>query len=931
MSQGRLPPPGDPVIVGRDDELRHLRDFVDRLRTDGEALLLSGDAGVGKTVLLDAAAQYARARGYRVVQAAGVEFEADVSFAVLHLVLQPLFGELENLTEWHRDALTTALGLREGPRSDLLVLSNATLAVLAAAASSAPLLLIVDDLPWIDRASAAVLGFVARRLTPIPVGVLAASRAGEDSFLGQAGLPTLLIPPLTDTAAHALLASRYPAMSPRIRQRLLTAAQGNPLALLELPAALQERPAATDAGSPLPAVLPLSRRLQETFAARLQPLPPPARHLLLAAVLDGTGDLATLDAVAGSPAAGVLAPAERSELIRVDRGGGRVAFRHPLIRSAVVDLATAEERRAVHRTLAAHHSGEAARRAWHLAEAATGPDEDVAALLQGVAHVNLWRGDSVGAIGELLRAAELSPAGADRARRLAEAAYLGETVTGDMHDVGRLLDEARHADPEHAGGLAGAVTHAYYVLNSRGEVDAAHQMLVRAINALEDPADGHNKVLVETIQTLLQVCHFGGRAELWEEFDVALGRLRPRPPERIALAAAVVSDPVHRALPVLGRLDAVIAEQDRETSPARIVRTGVAALYVDRLPHYRDPLRRAVQHGREGGAVTSAIEALLLLSADGWFAGAWDDVLATSAEASALGQEHGYPLLAGMALSYQALVAAARGEHDQTLALASQLAGWGGPRRALILTQRAYYARALDAAGRGDFEAAYSSAATVTPPGTLDYAPEGLWVLFDLVEAATRTGRPDLARAHVQAMLDTDVASLSPRLAMLVAGATALLDDGTNDAFEGALTVPDAARWPFDLARVHLTYGERLRRDRATSEARHHLSAAHDIFNRLGAAPWTARASSELRATGQPVAHDGRPAVVTLTPQQREIATLAAAGLTNKQIGERLYLSHRTVATHLYQIFPKLGVTSRAALRDALSVNEDPNETDRNR
>ena len=288
------------VIVGRDDELLDLSGYVDRLRIQGQPLLLSGDAGVGKTMLLDATEQCARAQGYRVVRAAGVEFEAGVSFAALHLVLQPLFGELENLADWHRDALTTALGLQEGPRSDPLLLSNATLAVLAGSASSAPLLLIIDDLPWIDRASAAVLGFIARRLSQIPVGLLAASRTGEDSLLAQARLPTRIISPLTDTAAHTLLASRYPAMSPRVRQRLVAEARGNPLALLELPAALQERPVAADTSSPLPAVLPLTRRLQATFAARLEPLPAQTRHLLLAAVLDGTGDLVTLDAMAGS-------------------------------------------------------------------------------------------------------------------------------------------------------------------------------------------------------------------------------------------------------------------------------------------------------------------------------------------------------------------------------------------------------------------------------------------------------------------------------------------------------------------------------------------------------------------------------------------------------------------------------------------------------
>jgi len=908
--------PDDSVaLVGRDEELRQLRDFVDQVRTDGKALLLSGDPGVGKTVLLETAARYAREHGAQILSAAGVEFEAGVGFAALHQLLQPVFGEFDRLGDWHRDALTTALGLRRGPRSDQLVLSNATLAVLEAAAASTPLLLVVDDLPWIDRASAAILGFVARRLQQMPVGLLAASRTGEDNFLDRAGLPTQSVAPLTDTAAHALLTTRYPAMAPRVRQRLVTESKGNPLALLELPAALAEHPGA----GALPAVLPLSRRLQSTFASRIQPLPARTRHLLLVAVLDGTGDLSTVEAVA---AADALAPAERALLIRIDPAQGRVAFRHPLIRSAVVDLATAEERRAVHRALAAHHGTDDARRAWHLAEAATRPDEAVAALLQNVAHLNLWRGDSVGAIGELVRAAELSPAGPDRARRLAEAAYLGETVTGDLRDVGPLLDAARHADPQHAGGLAGAVARAYHLLHHDGEIDTAHHQLMRAIDALEDPTDAHDKVLVESLHTLLMICYFGGRVDLWETFHAALDRLTPRPPERIALAGASLADPAHRAMPVLGRLDAAIADADRETSPARIVRTASAGLYVDRLPRYRDALWRAVQHGREGGAVTSAIEGMLLLCADGWLTGDWDEVLSLSVETAALCEEHRYRLLGHMATYYRALVLAARGEHDQAHALAGRLTAWGAPRQAWSLTRAAHHVRAVDAVGRSDFETAYEHAVAVATPGKLEsHNPLALWVSLDLIEAAVRTGRRDVAQAHARALTEAGIAALSPRLAMVVAGATAQATDAVAE-FDRALATPDATRWPFDLARIHLTYGERLRRQRVTGDARRHLNAALDIFERLGATEWTTRAHSELRATGQQP--DGRPDATLLTPQQHEIATMAAAGLTNKQIGERLFLSHRTVATHLYQIFPKLGVTSRAALRDALSGDGDP-------
>jgi DNA-binding CsgD family transcriptional regulator len=902
-------------LVGRDDEVAAVCSFVDRAALVGGAFVLAGDAGVGKSAVLDAAAAYAMDAGVRTIRVAGSQFEVDVSFAGLQQVVEPFLDYLAQLPAPQQNALRSALGLTEGPPGDRLLVSSSALQLLTKAAVVAPILLVIDDLPWIDQVSATVLGFVARRVTGTRIGVLAAARTGAEGFFDQSGLDAHDLRALSDTAAADLLTDRYPALTPRVRQRLLTEAQGNPLALLELPAALR-RTSAT-APSTLPETLPLTRRLQTIFAGRVHDLPDTTRQVLLIAVLDGSGDLRVLTTAEIDD----LRPAERLQLVFVDRAAARLKFRHPLIRSAVVELGTSDARRATHRLLAERRKNELARLAWHLAEASDGPDEHVAALLQQVAHTNLFRGDSVGAIMQLLRAADLSPAGTNRSSRLAEAAYLGAIVTGDLRDVPALLDAAREADPQYGGALAGAVAGAYHLLNESGDIDNAHRLLAGAIESLPDPTDAKNKTLIEALYTLLMICFFGARPQLWPAFHTAVERLRPRPPQLLSILSHTFTDPARLAHGMLDRLDAATAKLPGETSPARIVRTAIAGSYLDRIGDCREPLWRAVRHGREGGAVTSAIEALFLLGNDAYFTGRWDDVRQITDEGLALCETHNYRLMRWQGLFLQALVAGARGD-EAGFKLTDEMIRWAVPRRAGAVTAYVAHVKTLAALSRGDFEAAFRHAGAVSPAGQFaSHAPNALWLIMELVEAAARSGRPADATAHVAAARAARIDELSPRLALSVAGATAMAasDRDHRGLFERALSIPDADRWPFDLARIRLAYGERLRRTSAPAAAREHLGAANDGFEQLRARPWAMRAGNELRATGQHRERQSPPATQSLTPQQRRIASLAAAGLTNKEIGERLFLSARTVGYHLHQIFPKLGVTSRAALRDALT------------
>jgi DNA-binding CsgD family transcriptional regulator len=884
---------------------------------------------MGKTALLNAAEREATATGQSVLRTAGVQFEAEMAFSGLHQALLPLHQQMSRLSATHQDALNAALGFSASAVPDRTVVSSATLSLLRLAAAERPVLTLVDDLPWLDRASAGVLEFVAHHVNGSRVGFLAGCRSGEAGFFDRAGLAEHELAPLDDQAASKFMSACFPGLAAAVRERLLVEAQGNPLALLELPSALSG--AQRTAVRALPAVLPLSRRLQRLFSSKVTELPDPTRRLLLLMALDGTGDLRVLGAT-GDRSSGLadLAPAELARLAYVDEQTHRLVFRHPMIRTAVVELSTDQDCRRAHATLAELWADQPDRRAWHLGEATIQPDEDVAAELEQAAHRILRRGDATGAVAALSRASDLSPGRADRSRRLADAAYIGADVTGDLHGVSALLDDARRSDPDVSKSLPTSIAASYLLLNGDGDVNTAHRLLVGAIGEQDlssgPPADAY----FEALHNLLEVCLYGGRRELWEPFDATVARVTPGLPEVLDLWCKTMADPVRHGASALGQLSAAIGTLGAETDPTRIERIATAGVFLDRISDCREALWRVVRDGRQGGAVASAINALMLLSFDDFHTGRWDELLDLAHEGLELCELHGYGLLTWPILYSQAMLAAARGDGQGTRALTDQMDAWAAPRGVRAVQWYSSHARALAALGSGDAEYAYQHAITITTPGTIaNHFGQTLWIALDLVEAAARTGRHAEAAAHVTAMQTAGIDGLSSRLAFLLRASAAIAasDDTALGLFEEALAIAGLDRWPFDLARVQLIYGERLRRARAMTESRSHLAAALDTFTRLGAQPWANRASNELRATGQVKPRGEDRDRDALTPQELEIALLAASGLSNKQIAARLSLSHRTVGAHLYRIFPKLGITSRAALRDALAAVTDQETT----
>ncbi|ROQ26496.1 regulatory LuxR family protein [Streptomyces sp. PanSC19] len=910
--------PLDTPLIGRDRELALLSAFV--TAPEGRALVLRGEAGVGKSALVDHAARLAARADQAVIRVTGVEAESDLPFAGLHQCLHPLLSRAAELAPRQRAVLDVVFGRGSGEPPSVLSLGIAALDLLSPAGSERPLTLLIDDGQWLDDASAEVCGFVARRLAAGSVKMLIALRAEVRSAFDHARLAELPVEALSEEAAGRLLALRHPRLDERARRTVLDHARGNPLALQELPPYLAAPHPATDLFA-APGV-PLPRRLQQLYGERIEHLDPAVRMELLRGALDGAAAGRLTGRTHGTRYRMREAePAATSGLLDIDAITGDFVFRHPLVRSAVIQLATPDQRRSAHADLARVHRADVERHAGHLAASAVDPDESVAAVLETAAGSATRRGGAAAAVAWLTRAAELSERPADRSRRLGDAAYLASQAA--------LLDEAQRLlhrsalEPGTAATLATVLASAHADFVQAGAVRQAFQRLAAAIERCsDDEAESGGETLTRAVDALVTMAHYAGDPALWQRAERILDSLGDRVHPLTALyrdASAVARG----GAGLRTRLERAFADQ-AYFAPWDLARLGVCASHLDVLSQYRTELRRAVERESEAGAVSSVMILLRMLMLDQMYSGDWAEAERTGRQALELSTAHGHVLLAYHTRAVLGQLVARQGRLDAARELQAAVDTWARPRGVGLLTQITEAIATGVALTEGDFEAAYLYAIGMTSPGSFDrhahqIAPRAL---LELVEAALYSGRRDQARRHALAACEAGLPEASPRLALSAYGALAMTADDLPEAAELYARVEAHAAafdFPFELARIRLAYGFRLRELKAPRAARQTpLLLAAEAFDRLGCTAWADRARAELRGAGRSPGPPA-PGLAGLTWQERRVAELAARGLTNKEIGERTRLSPRTVSSHLYRVFPKLGITSRAALRDALS------------
>ncbi|MFF9340401.1 MULTISPECIES: AAA family ATPase [unclassified Streptomyces] len=905
------------TMIGREPEQKVLSEFV--TAPGGQALVLRGEAGVGKSTLLEHVAGLAHTHGHRVVRAAGVEAESELPFAGLHQFLYPLLSHIDRLDDVHRRVFDVVFGRSESSPPSVMTLGIAVLDLLSLAASEKPLLLVLDDGQWLDSSSTEVCGFVGRRLTGSSVRLVVGLRSDVPSGFDTAALSELTVPALSARASEELLHTRHPDLDPRTRRLVLDEARGNALALLELPPYVRgaQRARGPEAALGIRGVT-LPQRLQQVYGSRIEGLEAGVRAELLRGALDGVEAGSASGHTRGTRyrMSDVDEAAARG-LLDLDPAGGTFVFRHPLVRSTVVQMATPNERRAAHAALARVHHDDLERRATHLAASTVDPDEEVAATLEAAADSATLQGGAMAAVAWLTRAAELSESPAERSRRLGSAAY----VAGHSG----LLGQARqlvHSDTGPGGheSPASVIASGYVAFFEDGDVRSSRRQVFTTIeNMRAEGVREPDETLTRLIDLLLAINQYAGDAGAWERTHELLAPLGDLVSPYSRVYQDAWGDVVRRGAGVRLRVERAFSDL-RRLEPWDITRLGAAAYHVDVLSQYRPLIQRTMDREMETGALADAMTMQHLVMLDQIAVGEWDEAERTGQRSLELTAAHGHGLFVQHTRAYLGLLAALRGRTERARELQASVDAWARPRGVGFLTQITDAVGTTAALAEGDYEAAYLHAIGITPPGTFrPYAHQASRTLLDLVEAALHTGRAEQARAHALAARDAGLPEVSPRLALTTYGALAMTATDQTEAdemYRRAETHPDAAHFPFELARVHLAHGIRLRHARGRKAARHPLTLASDTFRRLGAPTWAERAQAELRTAGAPAAPSAH--LSALTWQERRIADLAAGGLTNKEIGERMHLSPRTVSSHLYRVFPKLGITSRAALRDAL-------------
>jgi DNA-binding CsgD family transcriptional regulator/tetratricopeptide (TPR) repeat protein len=912
---------GASEFLNRNSERKHLDTLLADVREGhSAALVLRGEAGVGKTALLRYAAR--QAFGFRTAQIAGVEAEMELAFAGMHQLCAPMLDRIDALPAPQQDALRVALGVAAGNPPDRFLISLATLSLLSAVAEECPLLCLVDDAQWLDGASAQILTFVARRLQAESVAIVFAVRELSAGRHFE-GLPQLPVHGLDEGAAHALLSSAIPGrIDAHVRDRIVAEARGNPLALLELPRGMSAVDLA--GGFKVPAVEDLPGRLESHYLERIEALPEPTRRLLLLAAADPVGDVALVWRAARHLGIGadVLQPAEDAELLAV---GARVRFRHPLVRSAVYRAASAADRRAVHGALAdaTDPHSDADRRAWHRAAAAAGLDEDVAAELERSADRALARGGLAAAAAFLRRSVALTP---DRDRRVerALAAAQASLQAGAFDAALEMLAIVESAPLDALQGARVDLLRGQIAFAQGSAADAA-SLLLTAAERLERLDLGLAR------ETYLDVCGaamFGGPQSAGDLLAAGRAvRALPRPPgppravdmllDGIAL---LVTDGRAAAAPTLLRATSAFSGDDVPVDAC--LRWGPIATAAGNALWDDDGVRavcaRQIQIARDAGALGQVPPILLAL---GTAAARGGDFAATAAhmvEAGAITDVTGtrVPPYTEM------VVMALRGSEAEAVSVIErtiELAGDGGQG---IAATTAHWAAAILFNGLGRYEDARAAAeAAISAPLDMFAA---MWSLPELVESAARTGAPDVARDAVERLTETTRPAGTDWGLGVEARSRALVSEGSvaEGLYREAVERLRRTKLRTDLARAHLLYGEWLRREQRRVDARAQLRVAHDHFTSMGMDAFAERARTELFATGGKARKRTVETRDELTSQERQIARLARDGLSNPEIGARLFLSPRTVEWHLRKVFSKLEIRSRHELSGALPSSE---------
>jgi DNA-binding CsgD family transcriptional regulator len=906
-----------PALLDRQRERAALDGLLEDLRSGrGGALVVRGEAGVGKSALLEYVA--GAAADMQVARAVGVESEMELAFASLHQLCAPLLDRLEGLPAPQRDALGVAFGLRAGAAPDRFLVGLAVLTLLSEVAKEErPLLCVVDDAQWLDRASAQVLAFAARRLLAEPVGLIFAAREPGEQF---GGLADLQVRGLPDQDARALLGSvvRF-RLDEQVRDRIVAETAGNPLALLELPRGLGSAQLAGGFG--LPGAQPVPARIEEGFRRRLEALPGDTRSLLLVAAAEPAGDPVLVWRAAGRLGIpdSAAAAASADGLLEA---GTRVRFRHPLVRSAVYSAASPEERRAAHRALAevTDRDRDPDRRAWHLAAAAPGPEEEVAAELERSAGRAQARGGMAAAAAFLQRGAELTSEPARRSER-ALAAAQASLQAGALDAAADLLamamagplDELQQAC---AGLLRGQIA---FASSAGGDAPA---LLVKAAKQLEslDAALARQTYLDAWLAALF-AGRFAGAGHLHEVSQAARTAPppagAPRPPDLLLDGLAVlVTEGRAQAASLLRRAARVFAEEEitmeerlRWATPA-----AMAAVMVWDDERWHTIEARQVQSCREAGLLAQLVISVNAVAIRTIWHGDFAAAASLIAEAEAIAAATG----ARFAPFAAVFLAGFRGAEAEAAPLieavstAARAAGQG------VGVQWSQWAAAILYNGLGRYEKALAEAQQAS-----EQAPElyvSMFAVPELIEAASRTGQTRLAADALGQLAKATSIGQTDWGQGIYARSRALTGDGQDaeDWYREAVDRLSRTGFRPELARAHLLYGEWLRRERRRAEARAQLRTAHEMFAAIGMQAFAERARRELRATGEtartraPDTHD------ELTPQEAQIARLARSGLSNPKIAAQLFLSPRTIQYHLGNIFTKLEITSRRQLRQAL-------------